>query len=260
MDPMSILKAECLSVLNYPLEIVASKKSCLLAKAISGIAIAALSMLSFGYYVFHAYQFFAYKKVSHLQKDLEKAIGRQDCNQVCALFKDYPILKTEKCARNNYDSHISLILPLAAETGCLEMVKLLVDNGATLNVSSRGGITALEWALNNNHDEVACYLLDKDARFDQNDLFRYVLRPNSNLKMILYLVKKFKEIESVGVFSLLGLVAVKYDKDPDTCKEVMKLLIEKEVRLTPLDLQFEIPQDVKQFIDDQIKDQAKLVA
>ena len=264
MDPMSmsILKAECLSVLNYPVEVVASKKSSLLAKVISGVAIAALSMLSFGYYALHAYRFFAYKKVVYLQKDLEKAIGRQDCNQVRTLFKDYPILKTEKYVRDSTedsDSHISLILPLAAEKGCLEMVTLLVDSGATLNAYSRGMRTAVERALDNNHDKVAYYLLDKGADFNQHELFRYV-SGDSNLEMILYLVKKFEEIRSGGVFSLLGLVSLKYHTDPDKCKEVMKLLIEKECRLTSRDLELEIPPDAKQFIDDQIKDQAKLVA
>lgn len=256
MDKVAVARTVCLSILDYPLKVVASDKRSLLAKFISGIAIAALSVLSLGYYAYRAYQFFAHKKVAHLQKELETAIGAQDCDRVRELFKNYPILKTEKEIKNEFaeDSHISRMLPLAAETGCLEMVELLCDSGATLEAYSRGMKTALERALENDQEDVAYYLLDKGARVTQDELVRYISQDSSNLNMILCLAEKIGDIQPLTIFSLLGLVSTKYNTDSDKCKEVMALLIKKGDRLNPKDVaQFKISTDVQQFIDDQVK-------
>lgn len=256
MDKVAIAKIVCVHVLDYPIKVAASDKSSLFAKIISGIAIAALSVLSLGYYAYRTYQFFAYKKVAHLQKELETAIGAQDCDRVRELFKNYPILKIEKEVKNESaeGSHISRMLPFAAETGCLEMVELLCDSGATLDVYSRGMKTAVERALENYHDDITHYLLDKGSHVTQDTLFSYIAKDQANLDIILSLVEKIEEIKLIRVFSSLGLVSLKYHTDPDKCKEVMKLLIEKGDRLAPNDVsQFKIPQDLEQFISDQVK-------
>ncbi len=261
MDKLAAAKFLCISLLEKPLEVMASDNSSLLEKTVSAVAIAAFSLLSLGYYVIYAYRFFADKKIIHLQKELEGAIERGDLYRVRNLFQDHPILKTEKDRKDpSEDSHISTMLPLAAERECLdgsedlEMVELLCDNGATLNVYSRGMKTPLERALESNHEGVARYLLDKGARLDQDVVFRYAMQKGSNLDMLFSLVEKLERIETENkIWSILGLASLKYDNNPDKCKEVMKLLIEKGDRLTKRDLKLQISDEAKQFIDDQLK-------
>lgn len=263
MNNVAAAKYLCISLLEKPLKVMTSNKSSLLAKTISAVAIAALSILSLGYYAFYAYQFFADKKIVRLQKKLEGAIEIGDLHRVRNLFQDHPILKTKKDRNGSSDSHISEMLPLAASRECLdgsedlEMVKLLCENGATLNAYSRGMKTPLERALGSNHEGVARYLLDKGAHLDQDVVFRYAMQRGSNLDMLFSLVEKLESIEDTKMWSILGFASVQFDKNPDKCKEVIKLLIEKGDRLTQGDAQLEISDEAKQFIDDQLKLVAK---
>ena len=52
----------------------------------------------------------------------------------------------------------------ASEKGYLEIVKLLIDSGAYVNVKDKRGRTALRYALENGRSEVAEFLKSKGAK------------------------------------------------------------------------------------------------
>lgn len=258
MNNISIVRNVCMSLLEIPMKVVAFGKRSLLTKMISAVALAALSILSLRY----IHRFVAYRKVIHLQKELEEAIERGDLYCVRNLLNDHPTLKTEKDHHYPFlqGSHISVMLPLAAERKCidgkedLEMVQLLCDNGASLNAYSIMQRNALESALRCDHEAIAHYLLDKGAQCDYGALFRYTNKSSCNLELLLRLVEKSENIEANKAFSILGFVGLKYDENPTQCEEIMKLLIDKGDRLTESDLNFSIPDEAIQFIGDQLQD------
>jgi len=51
-----------------------------------------------------------------------------------------------------------------------EIVSLLIDNNANLNVPDDNGSTALIWALRENHKEIAIKLIDAGANLDIQDI------------------------------------------------------------------------------------------
>lgn len=244
------------TVLDGPLNIITSNKQSIFSKLISGIAIGALSLLSGGLYTIHIYNFFAHRKAINLQKELEQAIDSGDCSRVLDLFRRYPALKVAPDAIHGIksDSLLSLMLPLPAEQGRLEMVKLLCENGAKLDAFSRGQKTALERALDQNHEDVAKYLLERGATVFEQTLYHYFTSSRSNIDMMIYLVEKSKNVNSeMRNLSILGLAALRYDEDPEKCKKLLQLLVEKGDRLIEGDELLSIPEEAKNFIHDQIK-------
>ena len=63
-----------------------------------------------------------------------------------------------------------------SKKGYLEIVKLLIDSGADINVKDKKGRTALRYAVKNGHLEVVKYLIDKGA----DDLNEVLMRASRN--------------------------------------------------------------------------------
>jgi hypothetical protein len=251
-----MMKMACSMILDAPLEAIASDKKSIGIKILSGIAIGILSCFSFGAYAVYAHNFFSNRKVGNLQKDLEKAVEDRDCKTVQQLLKKHPLLKTKHDLLHNIetDSHLSLVLPLAAESGGLEMVKLLCDNGASLEAFSRGSKTALERALAENHKEIIKYLVDKGANISRSALFDYIASEELDFDTSIYLVKKMDAITSVGKkFSILGIAAQHYDENPDEVKKLIQLLIQKGDRFVEADKTLNLSDKVQQLIEDEIE-------
>ena len=57
-------------------------------------------------------------------------------------------------------------LSLAAQIGSLEIVKILVEEGANVDSTNEWGSTALFYALEANHFDIADYLLEEGADID----------------------------------------------------------------------------------------------
>lgn len=222
------------TIINAPLRAIASKEKPIGIKILSGIAIGALSCLTLGLYAVITYKYFANRKVGNLQTDIEQAVSTGNCDKVRELLSKHPLLKTKNHVfRSEFgsQSHLSLMLPIAAESGNLEMVQLLCDNGASLESWSRGRKTALERAIDNNHQEIIRYLVDKGANLSQDYLQNYLAGglANINLNVCIYLAEKLESITSQGrAFSILGLVAgayPDYETRSDEDKELIQLLI-----------------------------------
>ena len=63
--------------------------------------------------------------------------------------------------RSTEDEHSAFVT--AAQLGCLEMVKLLMDVGVPVNIPDMGGWTALHAASDSGHDDVVDLLLANGA-------------------------------------------------------------------------------------------------
>lgn len=235
-------------ILDKPLKNICSDKKSIGLKVVSGIGIGILSILSGGLYTIYIYKFFDNRKAVNLQKEFEEAVDEGDCEKVKELFKKYPSLKIKHDVINNVKSEslISIMLPLAAEKGHLDMIKLLHQNGATLDAISRGQQTALDRAMNNDHGEIARYLIENGAKVE--DLHRYFAGKNISLDMMIFIVNSVDEVSSENkVLSVLALASTKYDENPEKCKELIRLLIDKGDRLVEGDLK--IPEEAKNYIN-----------
>lgn len=244
------------NLLDPPLKTVASKKQSLCSKVISGIVIATFTVLSGGLYAVHAYNFFVHKKAVHLQKDLERAIENQDYERVKELLRLYPVLKTQTDLIHGIRgfSVISLILPLVAEQGNLEMLKLLRENGAELNAFSRGQQTALERALAKDHQAIVYYLLGEGATIFDQTLFQYFSSRQADIDVMIALVERSPTISSEGKrWSLLALASLGHDKNPQKYKKLLQLLIQKGDRFAEDDHKLGIPKKAQAFIKREMK-------
>ena len=63
----------------------------------------------------------------------------------------------------------------AAESGHKEIVELLLENGADLNINYNYGVTALKVAVRNGHREVVALLLEREADLSAQDKNDYSL-------------------------------------------------------------------------------------
>ncbi len=63
-------------------------------------------------------------------------------------------------ARDGIDA---VALTWAAYDGRLDVVKLLLDAGAEIDMGGSANRTALSWAAMQGHQDIACYLLEKGA-------------------------------------------------------------------------------------------------
>jgi ankyrin repeat protein len=59
----------------------------------------------------------------------------------------------------------------ASEEGHIEVVKLLLDNGADVNANDGGVYTALMWACMQDYTELVKILLDRGADINVKDVF-----------------------------------------------------------------------------------------
>lgn len=256
LTKLSIVKIFCSEMINKPLEVISSDHKSLGSKILSGLAVGILSCFSLGIYAVHAHKYFANKKVGDLQKNLENAVRDGNLSQVIELLKKHPMLKTNLDLLNDYQnqSYLSLTLPIAAESGNLQMVKLLIDNGASLEGFSRGQKTAIELALDKNNKAMIYLLLSEGSVITQDALSRYLTKKDADIEVGIKLVEKIKEINSMGrKFSVLSIAAENYDKDLTKDKRLIQLLIEKGDRLVKGDEALDLSDEVKKLINEEIQ-------
>lgn len=117
-----------------------------------------------------------HREIIPLLKPLHRAVENGDLNQVDDIVRKIPKSLNTKDEKGWYPLH------LAVQAGHLEVVKFLTAQGANINARGPFGITPLRWALENDQQIIANYLLEKGA-WDQSDE--------------LLLKKKLKEKEAV---------------------------------------------------------------
>ena len=141
----------------------------------------------------------------------------------------------------------------AAEKGDLAMVKLLHAQGATLNASSRGQKTPLERALDSGHLQVAKYLVQNQAKIDDQTIRNYVVKNNADLDTIYLLVENGPTINPTGYrWSNLRLIATRFNESPNQCKKIIQLLIQKGDRPGEDDQNLPISVDAEKYIDTEL--------
>ena len=131
-------------------------------------------------------------------------------------------------------------LHLAASDGCLEAVKLLVEElGADLSPTDKWGNTPLDAAMRQAHGEVISYLQSKDASQGKTDGPSFAARNASNFRAAsaagdVAEMRRLASVVDVNVpnyeqRSPLHLAA------SDGCIEAIKLLVELGARVSPTD-------------------------
>ena len=77
----------------------------------------------------------------------------------------------EKKANPDIPEYKNNLVPIiaAAQNGYLEIVKLLIENGANVDSQTELGYTALELAASNGHLEVVDLLIQKGANLSLED-------------------------------------------------------------------------------------------
>jgi len=96
--------------------------------------------------------------------DLEKAVRRGDVTQVEKILKDAPELLAER-----YDSRTTL-LHVAAATGHLPVIELLIARGADIEASDARRRTPLLYAATHRRSSAARCLLDHGAKLTARDV------------------------------------------------------------------------------------------
>ncbi|MBA3722137.1 MAG: hypothetical protein H0W88_07030 [Parachlamydiaceae bacterium] len=197
------------------------------------------------------------REIIKLQGMLTNLINKGDVYKVNKMLKVFPDLRNSKEISQgehaNEGLYISLSLPMVIERGDIQMVKCLIDNGAKLDAFSRGNKSSVDIALNSGNNEMVKYLLERGAKPSFSTFYGYAMKKNFDLDTGLMLAKTFDKISSDGVtWSTLAIVGTRKE-NLDTVKELLKLLIEKGDRLKEADKEFEMSQEIKDFIDEQIK-------
>lgn len=125
-------------------------------------------------------------------------------------------------------------LVLAARKGQLEVVKALVQAGANIKISERGGFSALESAIRNGHEEVALYLIEKDARIS-GDIFRLAWQ-NSLPKAALAIREKMlaRPSKPGPKYKLPGPKDIRCEKPPIPFLSASRQLAPKPPPMLPL--------------------------
>lgn len=180
-------------LVDYPLYRLVSRKSSLLAKAISAIAVAALSCLSLGLYAVHTYRFFVHRKVQDIGKQLRTAVNKQDLATIQQLFKTYPYLQKLINPSANFPEKFDCLpdlLPLAALSGNREIVSFFTDNHADLEAVSRAG-TSLAVLLHPQTWQTQLHSKD-EIHTKAKDESHHKIR----IEMIQLLLEKGAELES----------------------------------------------------------------
>jgi ankyrin repeat protein len=98
---------------------------------------------------------------------------------------------------NEIDNYGHTPLQYAAESGCLEIVKLLLKHGASINDGGRGTGTALHYASRNNHLEIVRELIKQGADVNDRDIFgRTPLHLTNYPNIILELINHHTDINT----------------------------------------------------------------
>lgn len=256
MNTSAIAKHAFFSILDYPLEVLSSKESSKLMKVISTIAIAILSLTVV--YAVYAYRFFADRKVISLKEEFNNAVEAKNHAEATRLLNKYPFLK-QHLDVNGFPGgeSSSLFAPIliAAELNDLKMVKLLRENGASLEILGRTGHTALEMAASSGFLDMVKYLVESGAKIEgggggETPLVLAAQKADLNFEVIKYLVEHGANVNpDWGIASVLALIASNYTKKPAECLTLVGLLVNKGAEFRPSDDKFEIHADVKDFVN-----------
>lgn len=258
-------------IFNSPLRVISDKKSTFAAKVIAVIAIAILSVATLGLYFVHAYRYFYAKKIvvkapsqqstnsEKLKQRASQLVDEGKLEDLLALFEKNPNLKMLPLEQYvlasgfNYDKiqskdtgelYISELMIQAVQKGHIEIVKKLCELGANVNnrFASRGGKTALDWAIQFRHLEVVTFLIHEPTQqFSSEDLSHHLMNSAPELtssteevKKFLYIIyllcEKMTSIKSQR-FSCIAMVASYWDEDEEICKKIITLMITKGDRL-----------------------------
>lgn len=261
MNTSTVLSYAFFKTIDTPLEKFHSKKSSLLIKTISAIAIAILSVASIGVYAVYAYRFFEGRKVYALFKQLTKAVEEdKDVDAAKQLLEQKPILKDYLNVILQKGGTIprASLLPTAIENEDLKMVELLINHGALPSVSShRTSSNSFETAIKTGNLEILQCLGERFSfeEDEYNSLLELALSnkiPN-RLDVVKYLVEKDVKVDvTIGILNASALAVLAkeyYPKDPGTWHEIIELMIEKGAVLLDTDDTQTIPNDALDFIE-----------
>ncbi|KAK4467923.1 hypothetical protein MN116_008531 [Schistosoma mekongi] len=109
------------------------------------------------------------------------------------------IIDGHKCDLNIRDGFDRTPLHLAASSGNLQIVKLLVEGKAMVDPVDKFGITPLFWAVYNNYKHVAHYLLDMGAKYNrvtkQGFTILHFIAESNAISILKYLHHKVHSLE-----------------------------------------------------------------
>ncbi|XP_042907879.2 uncharacterized protein [Parasteatoda tepidariorum] len=114
-----------------------------------------------------------------------------------AMFQDVVTLGLDVNAVTGSE-HLSA-LHIASERGCYEIVKLLVQKNADVNIKTRKGDNALHLALAKGHVKIVWLLLAKGAIYDTPNSFNRIPLESAVLSKNLQLVRLFIEKKQLDV-------------------------------------------------------------
>jgi len=96
-------------------------------------------------------------------------------------------------------------LAYACKYNHIEIVKLLIDNGADVNIAVNTGSTPLHIALNGGNTEIAEYLIENNADINVKDIMGMSAlawaAKQGDLELVIFLVKNGADINSQNVNS-----------------------------------------------------------
>lgn len=96
--------------------------------------------------------------------ELDRHIGKGHVEEVVRLMDEDPSLLERADARRNDG-----LVRHAAESGQLEMARLLIERGANIHATAMGGRTALHGAAELGHEGLTAFLLSKGAQADRKE-------------------------------------------------------------------------------------------
>lgn len=248
-------------ILDMPLETISSKSSSPLAKLVSAVAIAALSIISLGSYIVYAKNFFHERKVQNLKHELEAAINSGEATTVDQLFTKMPELK--KFLNGNAGS-TPLWLHMAAKNNDEAMVKVLIKHEAVIDADGRAG-TPLACAVRAGHLYMVKSLVEKNANPNLGDGSSSPLfiaaesdHPSRYAIMKYLLVEKNASTSyNMGKNILARFATNRFKKEEEEqAKEVMGLLISHGALLNYSSNHFNVKPENLEFISNCYKTQS----
>jgi ammonium transporter Rh len=110
-------------------------------------------------------------EIENVENDLQDEVyiskllfctSKGDVNALKEMFSKYK-LKNKKWSYNDVDYDGRSCLHIAASTGCFDIVKYLVEQGANINIRDRFGGTPRDDAIRNGHADISNYLIQNGA-------------------------------------------------------------------------------------------------
>jgi hypothetical protein len=118
-------------------------------------------------------------RAGDINEDLIEAARKSDAEKVKALLAK----GADVNARTRYGA---TALSFACDRGSLEVVKILIEHGADVNVTDTFyKATPLVWAISRNHAEIVTLLLDKGAKDQQTALMMAAGQGNADLAKVI---------------------------------------------------------------------------